>query len=82
LGMVDRFMLYHSNLLNFDTGTGEYNVIAGHKSAMTFAAQMDDSKLVHMLNPNKHGELIRGLMVFGYEVVKPESMVWSVAAVA
>lgn len=82
LGMIDRFMLYHSNLLNFDAGTGEYNIIAGHKSALTFAAQMDDKKLVHMLNPNKHGELIRGLMVFGYEVIKPESLVWSVASVA
>ena len=80
IGIIDRFTLYSSNLLSV-TG-GEYNIIASHKSALTFAAQMDEDKLVHMLNPNKHGELIRGLMVYGYEVIKPESMVWSVASVA
>ena len=82
LGMIDRFMLYHSNLLDYDVAAGEYNIIAGHKSALTFAAQMDDEKLVHMLNPRKHGELIRGLMVYGFEVIKPESLVWSVAQAA
>lgn len=80
IGTIDRFTLYSSNLLNV-TGA-EYDVIAAHKSALTFAAQMDDEKLVHMLNPNKHGELLRGLMVYGYEVIKPESLVWSVATVA
>jgi len=80
LGMIDRFTLYSSNLLA--VAGGEYNVIACHKSALTFAAQMEDQKLVHMLNPRKHGELVRGLMVYGFEVIKPESMVWSVAAVA
>lgn len=80
LGMIDRFTLYHSNLL--DVTGGEYNVMACHKSALTFAAQMDEKFMVHMKNPNKHGELVRGLMVYGYEVIKPEALVWSVAAVA
>lgn len=80
LGMIDRFMLYSSNLLS--VAGGEYNVIASHKSALTFAAQLEEEKFVHMLNPNKHGELIRGLMVYGFEVIKPEAMVWSVASVA
>ena len=80
LGMIDRFTLYHSNLL--DVNAGEYNIMACHKSGLTFAAQMDEKKMVHMKNPNKHGELIRGLMVYGYEVIKPESIVWSVASVA
>ena len=80
LGMIDRFMLYSSNLLS--VAGGEANVIAAHKSALTFAAQMEEDKFVHMLNPNKHGELIRGLMVYGFEVIKPESLVWSVASVA
>lgn len=80
LGMIDRFTLYHSNLL--DTNAGEYSVMASHKSGLTFAAQMDEKKLVHMKNPQKHGELMRGLMVYGYGVIKPESVVWSVASVA
>lgn len=80
LGMIDRYTLYHSNLL--DTTGGEYNVMASHKSGLTFAAQMDEKKMVHMKNPNKHGELVRGLMVYGYKVIKDESIVWSVASVA
>jgi hypothetical protein len=80
LGMIDRFTLYSSNLL--DVAGGEYNIMASHKSALTFAAQMDEKKMVHMKNPNKHGELVRGLMVYGMKVIKPESLVWSVASVA
>lgn len=80
LGIIDRFTLYGSNLLSNTSGV--YDIVACHKSALTFAAQLDDEKLVHMLNPSKHGELIRGLMVYGYSVIKPESMVWSVATVA
>jgi len=80
LGMIDRFTLYHSNLL--DVTGGEYNIMACHKSALTFAAQMDEKFMVHMKNPNKHGELVRGLMVYGHRVLKPESLVWSVASVA
>lgn len=80
LGMIDRFTLYHSN--NLDVTTGEYNIMASHKSGLTFAAQMDEKKLKHLDNPSKHGELMRGLMVYGYKVLKPESVVWSVASVA
>ncbi len=80
LGMIDRFTLYHSNLL--DVTGGEYNIMASHKSGLTFAAQMDDKYMVHMKNPTQHGELCRGLMVYGYKVIKPEAIAWSVAAVA
>lgn len=81
VGMVDRFTLFLSNLMQ-QVNPGEYEIMAIHKSALTFAAQMDEEKLVHMLNPSKHGELIRGLMVYGYKVLKPESLVKSVASVA
>lgn len=80
LGMIDRFTLYHSNLL--DVAGGEYNVMASHKSGLTFAAQMDEKLMVHMKNPSKHGELVRGLLIYGHKVIKPESIVWSVASVA
>ena len=48
---------------------------------LTFAAQMDDKKMVHMKQQEKHGEIMRGLLVYGYKVIKPESIVWSVAQV-
>ena len=77
LGMIDRFTLYSSNLLSFALeGTAKaFNIMAGHRSAMTFAAQMEKDKTVHLINPNKHGELVRGLCIYGYEVIKPVSLV-------
>lgn len=82
VGMIDRFTVYHSNLAPAGVAggllAGEFSVIAGHRSGMTFAGQIQDDKLVHMLNPTSHGELIRGLMVYGREVIKPESVLHSV----
>lgn len=82
VGMIDRFTVYHSN--NAPAGVagglaaGESSVLFGHRSGMTFAGQIQDDKLVHMLNPESHGELVRGLTVFGREVIKPESVGHSV----
>jgi hypothetical protein len=75
LGMIDRLTLYTSNLLasGADGAVTAYNVIACQKKALTFAAQITENEKVR--NPNDFGDLIRGLMVFGYKVVKPEAMV-------
>lgn len=53
-------------------------IIAGHKSAITFASQI--TKMETVRNPNDFGDYIRSLNVFGYKVVKPESMALLVAA--
>lgn len=45
-------------------------IIAGHKSAFTFASQM--TKTETLRNPTDFGDYIRGLQVFGHKVVKPE----------
>jgi hypothetical protein len=71
VGMIDRFMLYMSN--NIDTtadGGGEtaYNIMAGHKAGLTFAAQM--TKMETLKNPNAFGQLVRGLNVYGYKVIE------------
>jgi len=47
-------------------------VIAGHKSAITFASQI--TKMETVRNPSDFGDFIRSLNVYGYKVVKPESM--------
>ena len=86
VGMIDRFTVYHSNLLpagvSGGLAAGESSVLFGHRSGMTFAGQIQDDKLVHMLNPESHGELVRGLMVYGREVIKPESVGHSVISYA
>lgn len=47
-------------------------LLAGHRSAITFASQI--VKTEQMRNPTDFGDVVRGLQVFGFKVVKPESM--------
>lgn len=90
IGTIDRFTVYVSNLLptslagqNFDgttTGTGisanavaRKCIVAGATSAITFASQI--AKVEAMPNPNDFGQLVRGLNIYGYKTIKPESLV-------
>ena len=52
------------------------SIIAGHKSAIAWAAQM--TKMETVRNPNQFGDFVRGLNVYGYSVVKPESLAYAV----
>jgi hypothetical protein len=74
LGMIDRFTIYNSNLLAYtdEAGSNAFHMLAGHKSALTFASQM--TKMETLRHPNRFGDLMRGLNVYGYEVVKGESL--------
>lgn len=73
-GQIDRFTMYSTNQLKTVTeGTATLTyALAGHKSALCFAQQI--SKVESMQNPSDFGQLIRGLSVYGFEVVKPEAM--------
>ena len=74
IGMVDRFTIYDSNLLTKVTD-GAYQVfhaMAGHKSAISFAAQM--TKMESLRAESTFGTLVRGLNVYGYEVLKDVSL--------
>jgi len=75
IGMIDRFTIYASNLLTSvaDGAFRAYHPIAGHKSAISFAAQM--TKMESLRAESTFGTLVRGLNVYGYEVLKPESLV-------
>lgn len=85
IGTIDRFTLYVSNLLpvalageDFEGGAADMTdnrtaIMAGHKSAITFASQI--AKVESLQNPNDFGTLVRGLNVYGYEVIKPEALV-------
>ena len=104
LGMIDRFMIYVSNLLPNGaglTGTGnemtgsaypvlattlgvanttgtiwstgaqlpEYAVYFGHSLGITFASQM--TKVETLRSESTFGTLMRGLQVWGFQVVNP-----------
>lgn len=74
LGMIDRWTLYSSNSVAHTTDGAQeaFHVLMGHKSALTFASQLVKNEILP--NPHDFGQLMRGLQVFGYEVVKPVSM--------
>ncbi len=74
LGMIDRFTLYLSNQVN--VAAGKYDVIFGHKCAITFAGQITHMEEID--NQNDFGRLVRSLFVYGFEVIKPESLGHSV----
>ena len=84
IGTIDRFTLYVSNLLPIAADEEDFlgaaqvgaaprtAIMAGHKSAITFASQI--AKVESLQNPNDFGTLVRGLNVFGFEVIKPEAL--------
>jgi hypothetical protein len=74
IGMIDRWMLYVSNNVPtvVDGADTVYYVIFGHKSALTFASQM--TEMDSLKAESTFGTLVRGLNVYGYEVIKPEAL--------
>jgi hypothetical protein len=74
LGMIDRFTLYVSHNLNsvVDGGNKCFNVVAGTKMGLTFASQMTEMESLRA--ESTFGNIIRGLQVYGYKVVKPEAL--------
>jgi hypothetical protein len=76
VGTLDRFTVYISNNMSTvedpTTTNQATNVIFGHKKALTFASQM--TSMENIDNPDDFGKLIRGLNVFGFEVIDPDAM--------
>ena len=74
IGRIDHFELYSSNNIAgiTETSVTSFPAIFGHKSALTFASQLVQNETIP--NPNDFGQLMRGLQVYGYKVIKPESM--------
>lgn len=79
LGMIDRFTLYVSHNLKVDSG-GKYNLIAGTKMGLTFASQMTNMETLRA--QTTFGDIVRGLQVYGYKVVKPEALAHAVVTFA
>lgn len=71
---IDCFNIYRSNVLpqsfTADSEFGGY-VLFGHKSALTFAAQLTENE--SLPNPNGFGTLHRGLTVYGFKLVQPKA---------
>ena len=78
LGMIDRFTIYVSHNLN--VASGKTSLIAGHKMGFTFASQMTEMESLRA--QSTFGNIVRGLQVYGYKVVKPEALLQSVVTFA
>lgn len=77
VGIIDRFTIYMSNLLDV-TGAGtEWNVIGGTKDAITFASQYIKTETLRL--ESTFGDGVRGLNVYGYKVVHGDSLVHIIA---
>jgi len=76
LGTIDRFTIYVSNLLPkvvASTTLGGTYVYAGTNDAITFASQI--TKVESIRSQLTFGNIVRGLNVYGYKVIKPEALV-------
>ncbi len=90
IGKISHFTVYVSNQLPTAAAGQDFSgnaqggalkrraILAGQKSAIAFASQM--TKMETLRNPNDFGDLVRGLQVYGYKVVKPEALVLLLAA--
>jgi hypothetical protein len=78
LGMIDRFTIYMSH--NLSVSSGKFNIISGHKMGFTFASQMTEMESLRA--ESTFGNVIRGLQVYGYKVVKPEALSQGIVTLA
>ena len=78
LGMIDRFTLYMSH--NLSVTSGKFSIISGHKMGFTFASQMTEMESLRA--ESTFGNVIRGLQVYGYQVIKPEALSQGIVTLA
>lgn len=71
VGSIDNMAVYKSNNVP-NTAGAKYKIIAGHKSAISFAGQVDS---VEAYRPEKQfSDAIKGLQVYGAKCIKPEAL--------
>lgn len=73
IGMVDRFEVFVSNNLPRNVSAGTNSVaMAGHPAALSFASQMTNMETLRA--ESTFGDIVRGLNVYGFDVLKPDAM--------
>jgi hypothetical protein len=84
IGMIDRFTVYSSNLLPAGVAgglaAGEYVIYAGHSHGLTFASQF--TKVETITSEMTFAKLLRGLQVYGYQIVDGTAIAQAIVAKA
>lgn len=82
IGMIDRFTVYSSNLLPAGVAgglaAGEFAIYAGHSHGLTFASQV--SKVETLRSEMTFGQILRGLQVYGYQIVDGTALAQAIVA--
>jgi len=75
IGMIDNMEIFQSNSLSsvIDGSATVWNALACHRDALTFAAQLTESRTFQA--ESTFGWFARSLVVYGYETIKDEGMV-------
>lgn len=79
VGEIDRFTLYQSRSVLRQTSPAPCSYVPfGHSAGLTFASQIVECEMI--TNPSDFGYIIRGLMVYGFEVIEPNYLGTAVVA--
>lgn len=71
VGNIDNMAVFKSNNVP-NTAGAKYKIIAGHKSAISFAGQVDS---VEAYRPeSQFSDAVKGLHVYGAKCIKPEGI--------
>lgn len=72
IGKLGQFNVFRTNNIAKDSVASGYPIIFGHKSALTFCAQMRETETLP--HPTKFGTIMRTMFAYGWKVIKPESL--------
>jgi hypothetical protein len=72
IGSIDRFNIYVSNLLSYNTTDKAWHIVFGHKSSLIFVMQLtkNESYRPH----NTFANAMKGLAVYDFDVIQPTAM--------
>lgn len=75
IGQLDRWTLYTTNLYTAvtDGALSAYNITFGHKSAICFVSQLVETEYFDKLETT-FGKGMKGLQVYDWKTIKPESL--------
>ena len=72
VGMIDKFLVIRSNNLPWDAVNKNATIMFGNKEACTFAMQLTKNESLRI--QDSFGEYVRGLAVYGKQVVQPKAL--------